>query len=50
MRCKTLEDVVGEVLRIINDEKSLHPEAGAEVAHRNEKRYCGSDCDGSPSG
>ena len=34
MRCKTLDDIVGETLRLIDDEKSLHPEPGAEFFFR----------------
>ena len=31
MRCKTLEDVVGEVLRLVEGEKSAHPECHLRV-------------------
>ncbi len=50
MRCKTLENVVGEVLRIIDDEKSLYPETGAEFFFRGEKMKYGSDYDDDPLG
>ena len=50
MRCKTLEDVVGEVLRIVDGEKSSHPEPGAEFFFRGESKNHGSNCDGDPLG
>lgn len=50
MRCKTLEDVVGEVLRIIDEEKARHPEVGAEFFFRGEKKNYVSDYDGDSLG
>ena len=38
MRCRSLDEVVGEVLRLINDEKSVHPEPGAEFFFRGERK------------
>ena len=45
MRCKTLEDIVGEVLHLVDDEKSAHPEPGAEFFFRGEERNHKSDYD-----
>ena len=50
MRCKTLEDVVGEVLRIIDEEKARHQEVGAEFFFRGEKKNYASDYDGDSLG
>ena len=45
MRCRTLDEVVGEVLRFIDDEKSMHPEPDAEFFFRGECRNYKSDSD-----
>ena len=45
MRCRTLDEVVGEVLRLIDDEKTMHPELGAEFFFRGECRNYMSDSD-----
>ena len=50
MRCRTLEDVVGEVLRFIDGEKSAHPEPDAEFFFRGESKNHKSDYDGDPLG
>ena len=46
MRCRSIEDVVGEVMRLINEEKSVYPEAGAEFFFRGESKNHKSECDG----
>ena len=46
MRCRTLEDVVGEILRLVNDEKSAHPEPDAEFFFRGDSKNYKSDYDG----
>ena len=50
MRCKTLEDVVGEVRRNIDEENARHPEVGAEFFFRGEKKNYDSDNDGDSLG
>lgn len=50
MRCKALENVVGEVLHIIDEEKARHPEVGAEFFFRGEKKNYDSDNDGDSLG
>lgn len=45
MRCRTLEDVVGEVIRLVEGEKSAHPECGAEFFFRGERMNHKSDHD-----
>ena len=50
VRCKTLDEVAGEVLRLINNEKSAHPEPGAEFFFRGESRNHRSDYDSAPLG
>jgi hypothetical protein len=50
MRCRTLDEVAGEVLRLINDEKSAHPELDAEFFFRGESKNYRSDYDGEPLG
>lgn len=46
MRCRSIEDVVAEVMRLINEEKSVYPEAGAEFFFRGESKNHKSECDG----
>ena len=46
MRCRTLEDVVGEILRLVGGEKSAHPEPNAEFFFRGESKNYKSDYDG----
>ena len=45
MRCNTLDEVVGEVLRLIEEERSMHPESGAEFFFRGESKNYKSDSD-----
>ena len=45
MRCNTLDEVVGEVLRLIDEERSMHPESGAEFFFRGESKNYKSDSD-----
>lgn len=46
MRCRSIEDVVAEVMHLINEEKSAYPEAGAEFFFRGESKNHKSECDG----
>lgn len=50
MRCRSLDEVAGEVLRLINDEKSVHPEPGAEFFFRGERKNYRSNYDSEPLG
>lgn len=50
MRCRTLDEVAGEVLRLINYEKSTLPEPDAEFLFRGESKNYRSDYDGEPLG
>ena len=50
MRCRTLEEVVGEVLRLVDGEMSTHPESDAEFFFRGESKNYKSDYDGDPLG
>ena len=50
MRCRTLEEVVGEVLRLVDGEMSTHPESDAEFFFRGESKNHKSDYDGDPLG
>lgn len=45
MRCRTVDDIVREALRIISEEKSACPESGAEFFFRGEERNYKSDSD-----
>ena len=45
MRCNTLDEVVGEVLRLIDEERSMHLESGAEFFFRGESKNYKSDSD-----
>lgn len=46
MRCRTIDEVVGQILRLIDHEKSVRPEPDAEFFFRGECRNYKSDLDG----
>ena len=45
MRCKTVDDIAREAMRIIEDERSVHPEPRAEFFFRGECKNYASDYD-----
>ena len=45
MRCRTVDDIAREVLRLVEDEKSMHPESDAEFFFRGERKNYKSDND-----
>ena len=50
MRCRTVDDIAREALRIIEGEKASCPEARAEFFFRGESKNYDSDYDGDPLG
>ena len=50
MRCRTVDDIARETLRIIEEERSAHPEARAEFFFRGESRNHQSNYDDEPLG
>ena len=50
MRCRTVDDIAREALRIIDEESSVHPEPRAEFFFRGESKNHKSDYDDEPLG
>ena len=50
MRCRTVDDIAHEALRIIDEESSVHPEPRAEFFFRGESKNHQSDYDDEPLG
>ena len=50
MRCKTVDDIAREALRIIEEERCAHPEPRAEFFFRGESKNHKSDYDNEPLG
>ena len=50
MRCRTVDDIAREALRIIDEESSVHPEPHAEFFFRGESKNHKSDYDDEPLG
>lgn len=50
MRCRTVDDIAREALRIIDEESSVHPESRAEFFFRGESKNHQSDYDDEPLG